>query len=405
MLHQWLCVLAVTTATVASPEKKPLTAATGEPEFLARDDAAWFFAPWTEKEYHKELDGHAGKVSSLVLFTRKPPGLGPQARFGIDLPIRNDDLMLSFALDGDADRGYVLYEDVNGNGDLGDDAPLRFEKKNGRHVLLVKSTARDAKTGETYPSLAKVSVTHEKPGDTQPRLYVRVDTEVLRRGTMRIGDRDVAFGLTGSLGKYDTAVLDLNGDGPLDLGRWSSETFLTDKHVRLGKIDYELVIDPLGRRLTLTPLAKPVPPSTLLRPGFPAPDFSFVDQTGKPRRLSQYRGKVVLLDFWGNHCSPCLKDLPALLDAYAKLHHAGFEIIGIDGVDSPATLRKIIAEEKMPWPQAVGEENDGPLHKLYRFRSWPTYVLIAPDGNIIAKRTGGGISVADLERLSGLTRK
>jgi thiol-disulfide isomerase/thioredoxin len=115
----------------------------------------------------------------------------------------------------------------------------------------------------------------------------------------------------------------------------------------VGKTDYARVIDPLGRRLTLTPLAKPLPPATLLRPAFPAPDLSFVDQTGKSRRLSQYRDKAVLLDFWGNHCSPCRRALPTLLDAYAKLHPAGVEIIGIDssgsvqGVRVPPLCRRI----------------------------------------------------------------
>ena len=64
-----------------------------------------------------------------------------------------------------------------------------------------------------------------------------------------------------------------------------------------------------------------------------------------------------------------------------------------------------MAEKKMTWTQTIQEKWEGPIHKLYRFKSWPTYYLVGKDGTIIAKRNDGGTSVTDLEKLLALAEK
>jgi len=70
-----------------------------------------------------------------------------------------------------------------------------------------------------------------------------------------------------------------------------------DKYVNLAGASYEFTVDRLGRSLTLKPLAEKLPDRASLEPGSAAPEFSFTDLDGKPHRLYDYRGKVVLLDF------------------------------------------------------------------------------------------------------------
>ena len=169
--------------------------------------------------------------------------------------------------------------------------------------------------------------------------------------------------------------------------------------MRLEGRDYEFEIAPSGDQITLKPLPKNIPDDQILRAGYPAPDFAFRDLQGNSRKLSDFRGKLLLLDFWFINCGPCQQAIPKLVAAYGKFHARGFEIIGINGEDKAEALRPFLAQKKMPWPQVV-EDFEGPIHTKYRINSAPTYYLVGPDGKIIARRLGADDFLADLEKLS-----
>jgi peroxiredoxin len=178
---------------------------------------------------------------------------------------------------------------------------------------------------------------------------------------------------------------DLNGDGQLDMSTPHSLEvyFVMDKYVTLAGASYEFTVDRQGRSLSLKPIAEKLPDRPALQPGSTAPEFSFTDIDGKTYRLSDFRGKVVLLDFWGVWCGPCVAEAPELASIYQKLHEKGFEVIGIHMGNQIAALREFIAEKGMTWAQAV-EEDRGTLHRLFRVDGWPTYYLIGKDGTILA---------------------
>lgn len=112
--------------------------------------------------------------------------------------------------------------------------------------------------------------------------------------------------------------------------------------------------------------------------------------------LSDYVGKskVVLVDFWASWCPPCRKDMPLLVDAYAKYKDKGFEIVGVSLDSSNKDWKDGIEKLNITWPQMSDlKQWESDLAKAYAVRSIPSTVLIDVEGNIIAK----GIEGKDLD--------
>ncbi len=88
--------------------------------------------------------------------------------------------------------------------------------------------------------------------------------------------------------------------------------------------------------------------------------FASVTNEGKPFTTADWKGKVILVDFWATWCEPCVAELPRLKKTYADLHGKGFEIVGVSCDRDPAALRAFLAENKdMPWPQLFDEKAPG----------------------------------------------
>lgn len=115
----------------------------------------------------------------------------------------------------------------------------------------------------------------------------------------------------------------------------------------------------------------------------PAPAFTLPDAAGKMISLSDYRGKWVILDFWGSWCRWCVKGFPELKEIYAA-RPANLEIIGIDCRDTPEQWKSALKKYELPWVNlyndCTGEQNA--LLEAYRVQGFPTKVIVGPDGNI-----------------------
>lgn len=113
------------------------------------------------------------------------------------------------------------------------------------------------------------------------------------------------------------------------------------------------------------------------------PDFSSaVDLDGKPISLVDYRGKVVLLDFWTTWYPD---RIPTLKTVYEMYHHRGFDIIGISLDVDETVLREFIEENPLPWRQIFdGKRYEGPLVQRYIVRSVPRMFLLDREGKVIS---------------------
>ena len=126
------------------------------------------------------------------------------------------------------------------------------------------------------------------------------------------------------------------------------------------------------------------------------PDFSATDLDGKPISLQQYRGKIVLLDFWAVWCGPCIGEMPNVKRVYDTYKDQGFDIIGVSLDTDETRLRNYLRENNIPWRQIFsGQRWNSPLAQQYHIRSIPAPCLIARDGTLISRKARG----LELERL------
>ena len=132
------------------------------------------------------------------------------------------------------------------------------------------------------------------------------------------------------------------------------------------------------------PVADSTPPTT---GGKPAPAFTLQDLDGKNISLSDFRGKVVILDFWATWCPPCIKEIPDFIELYEKYKDKGFAMLGISLDQAGISVVKSFAQKyKINYPIMM---TDGQVDKAYGgITSIPTTFIIDPAGNMQKKYVG-----------------
>ncbi|MDE7382027.1 MAG: TlpA family protein disulfide reductase [Muribaculaceae bacterium] len=114
-----------------------------------------------------------------------------------------------------------------------------------------------------------------------------------------------------------------------------------------------------------------------------APDFKLPDLEGKMVSISDFRGKWIVLDFWGAWCKWCIKGFPALKEAYEK-YKGELEVIGIDNRDTPEEWKAAVARFKLPWINLYNAGNDeSGILAAYLVEGFPTKAIINPEGKVV----------------------
>jgi peroxiredoxin len=142
----------------------------------------------------------------------------------------------------------------------------------------------------------------------------------------------------------------------------------------------------------------------LTQMGVEAPNFTLNDMNGKPVKLSDFRGKYVLLDFWASWCAPCRRENPNLLKAYSQYKDKGFTILGV-ALDKEADREKwlkAIEADGLTWPQVSDLKYwQSDVAKLYDVKAIPMNFLIDREGKIVAKYLRGDVLNQKLEEVLG----
>mgnify|MGYP001818585285 FL=1 len=121
--------------------------------------------------------------------------------------------------------------------------------------------------------------------------------------------------------------------------------------------------------------------------GVPAPNFSLPDLEGKKVSLTDFKGKVVLLNIWATWCAPCVAEMPSMENLYQELKHEDFELLAISIDESGAeAVKPFLEKHKLGFPVLL--DTTGKIKNLYRTTGVPESFIIDKDGMIVEKIIG-----------------
>jgi thiol-disulfide isomerase/thioredoxin len=318
-----------------------------------------------------------------------------------------------------------MWLDANGDGDLTNDPavdwkPHVMKSGAGEKVGWGGEAAVSVKHGDTTLSMGlrfyrngSADGTSSKPG---PLTYYR---DFGRSGFIQLNGRAIKTYLSDdtTLGDFlaggTNIGIDLNGDNRIEM---QTEKFAITAPFNIGGTTYEVSgLTSDGSRFELVKSDKTVPEVKLAQPftpemkeqqksaaavrvaearsaqaamvGKPPPSFEAKTIDGKVVKFpGDYKGKLVMLDFWATWCGPCLHELPGLIKVHEEFHAKGFEVLGIslDSEDDVATLPDFIKSKGMSWPQICdGQGWQCTIARSYGVRGIPSCWLIDGDTGLV----------------------
>jgi peroxiredoxin len=117
-------------------------------------------------------------------------------------------------------------------------------------------------------------------------------------------------------------------------------------------------------------------------------DFTVKDMNGSSVRLADYKGKVILFNFWATWCPPCKAEIPGFIELHDQYKDKGLVILGISGDDDAETLKSFASEWKINYPMLVGRDEHDLLDAYGPIYGYPISVLVGRDGAVCSRHIG-----------------
>jgi peroxiredoxin len=321
------------------------------------------------------------------------PASGSVVSVGEFIDIRSDGKTQVFLVEPPSGMPYVVV-DANRNGKFEPDERTTLTPAGGQPGLTATVQLPIANTRyKSYPVYFHYLKGFRHPKLTEGDRLVEQSVYALAYGSAKIADRTVMLQFPFSPEKEAISPteglfgMDLDGDGKIRDQQFSVESQsvsgeeaifpFAGTYVSTAKIDL-----PSGE-VTLRERQKAEYTRTDLEEGREMPDFSFVDFAGKARKLSDFRGKYVLVDFWGAWCGDCKRETPFHLAAYERFKKRGLEIIGVDSDDKIENARSYVAQNKITWIIATYDSTKELQQKTYKLQEYPSTILVGPDGKVL----------------------
>jgi thiol-disulfide isomerase/thioredoxin len=303
-------------------------------------------------------------------------------------------------VDSADDGGEQIWVDANGDGNLTNDPAVSWESYEYKPGLFQSYGPARIELGPVaHPVGVTLGVYRFDPRDPDRTAYAKTlfyFADYGRTGSVKLGTASYKVMVYDELAKGDFGgqgvrlLIDLNGDGA-----FTPQREITDlgKPFNIGGTTWEIRdIAPLGESFRVVKSARTVAEMTAppdLRLGAKTPAFSAADIDGRTVTFpGDFKGRIVMLDFWATWCGPCMQEVPVLAAVFTKYKDKGFDVLGIslDSGDQMARLRSVMKEKGMVWRQICdGKEWDAGIAQQYMVDSIPRAFLVDGDtGQILA---------------------
>jgi len=330
-------------------------------------------------------------------------------------------------IDEPADAPARLFVDTNGNGDLTDDPAATWaakpyaagETKLTQYVGAFKLNLGTASQPYVV-SLNSHRFDKNDPGRAELKDKLLYYRDYVTEGEMTLGEKTYKVLLNDNSTSGDfrgkklpddatekessgvSIFIDVNHNGKFDK---RGESFDVRKPFNIEGTTYEIA-DMARNGLTFRVVKSartveqvPLSPDHVVGKNITA--FSAKNMDGKTISFpGDYKGKIVMLDFWATWCGPCMREVPGLVETYGKFHDKGFEVLGVtlDQPNAEDKIKKVTGEQKMTWQQIYdGKGWQAEIAVLYAVDSIPATFLVDGDTGMILA-TGAELRAGALAR-------
>ncbi len=285
----------------------------------------------------------------------------PEAQYGKIVAGKKE---IAFVISEPAGKPATLVVDANADGDLTNDAPAKWEPRKSPNGQTTYFGSAEVNIGKDVP--VTVNFYRFDPTAAGREAYKSVLMYYFDYGyelSFKLDGKPYTSFVAGEPSEGTGVAIDRNGDGKIS---YFKESVTVGKPFNYTGTTYQFAVTPSG--LSLEKSAEKLPKMAL------PPDFTIGKRTlpitqvaldgTKVDLMKDYKGKVVMLDFWATWCGPCIAELPNVKAAYAKWHDKGFEILGIsfDNENMADKLKEFTVKNEMPWKH------------LYEGKGWNTEV-------------------------------
>ncbi len=350
--------------------------------------------------------------------TKMPEGL-TAASYGV-LPMKGPEgAVYHVVVDEPDGKPATMLVDANGNGDLTDDGAAEWTgrtppAREGQKSYTMCSGGATLKLGTAEkPFDAHVSMyrfDRTDPSRAQLKDTLLYYRDYVAEGELKLGEKTYKVLLSDESTSGDfrgsekaeggsgvNLLIDVNGNGKFES---RGESYDVRKPFNIGGTTWELRdVSKDGTELKVAKSDKkadevlPPPDHTV---GKKITGFEAKTMDGKAVKFpGDYKGKIVMIDFWATWCGPCMAEMPNVVASYEKYHGKGFEILGItlDQKDAEKKIKETEEKSKMTWPQVYdGGYWKAAVAQLYVINSIPQAYLVDGDtGEILADGSGGSM--------------